>query len=159
MHNDTIGDGIMRNTAFRISRKRLAALVVAAALVLAAVVLACGTRGVLSAHYRVNTTEGRQRYLHDLGWEIDIASEDVRETVVPETFDEMLTEYNAMQRAQGFDLAPYTGKSVTLVTYEVTNYPAEGTVLVQLWICGTVVIAGDVHATAMDGFLHGIVTK
>ena len=147
----------MRNRTFQLTRKRLALLVGIAAAVLAAVVLLCSRQGVLSLNYRVQTTEGRQAYLHALGWEIDPKSELVRETSVPETFDGMMTDYNAMQRAQGFDLEPFRGMPVTVVTYEVTNYPAEGNVCATLWICGRVVIAGDIHSTAMDGFMHGIV--
>ncbi len=149
----------MQNETFRLTRKHLAALVLIAALALAAVVLACGSRGIFSAHYGVGSAEGRQAYLHALGWEIDPKSETVRETTVPETFDDMMADYNAMQRKQGFDLTPYQGKSVTVVTYEVTNYPVDDTVLVQLWIADGVVIAGDVHSTAMDGFMHGILKE
>ena len=149
----------MRNETFRLTRKRLSVLILIAAGVLAAVVLACSRQGVLSLNYRVHTTEGRQAYLHALGWEIDPASEDIRETSVPETFDDMMDSYNAVQRALGFDLEPYRGRSVTVVTYEVTNYPADGTVLATLWICDKVVIAGDIHSTAMDGFLHGIIRE
>ena len=141
------------------TRFRLAALVICAAAVLAAVVLARGSRGIMSLPYGVRTTEGRQAYLHALGWEIDPATEDVRETSVPETFDAMMQDYNALQREQGFDLTPYRGMPVTVVTYEVTNCPDMENVCVTLWICDNVVIAGDVHSTAMDGFMYGIVKE
>ena len=57
----------MRNRTFQLTRKRLALLVGIAAAVLAAVVLLCSRQGVLSLNYRVQTTEGRQAYLHALG--------------------------------------------------------------------------------------------
>ena len=141
------------------TRFRLAALVICAAAVLAAVVLARGSRGIMSLPYGVRTTEGRQAYLHALGWEIDPATEDVRETSVPETFDAMMQDYNALQREQGFDLTPYRGMPVTVVTYTLADESAEAGALVTLWICDGVVIAGDVHTTAMDGYMHGIIKE
>ena len=137
------------------TRKRLVLLVALAAGVCAALVLSRPTRGALSAHYRVQTTEGRRAYLHALGWEIDPASEDIRETAVPATMDAMLADYNALQRSQGFDLRPYLGQTVTVVTYSVVN--AEAPTEVTLWIANAIVIAGDVHTTAVDGEMRGII--
>ena len=136
---------------------RLALLVVLAAGVCAALVLSRSTRGVLSAHYHVQTTEGRQAYLSALGWEIDPASEDIRVTSVPDTPDAMLSDYNALQRAQGFDLEPYRGRSVMIVTYAVTN-AAEPTE-VTLWIADRIVIAGDAHTTAIDGEIRPLLPE
>lgn len=138
------------------TRFRLAALVIIAAALLAGLVLARGTRGVLSAHYRVQTAEGRRAYLHALGWEIDPQSEEQHSLTVPEPLDETLTRYNELQLQQGFDLRLWTGKPVTVVSYTVTN--ADEPTVVTLWISGTVVIAGDVHTTALNGEMRGIVS-
>lgn len=138
------------------TRRRLALLVLLTAAVLGAAVLASPTRGILSAHYGVNTAEGRQAYLHDLGWEIDPETEDVRETTVPEAFDRTMADYNALQREQGFDLLPYAGKPVMIVTCALSGQPDT---LVTLWICDGVVIAGDVHTTAIDGWMKGIIKE
>ena len=138
------------------TQRRLALLVLLTAAVLGAVVLASPTRGILSAHYGMDTTAGRQTYLHDLGWEIDPASEDIREIKVPKAFDRTMADYNTLQREQGFDLLPYAGMPVTIVTYALSDQPET---FVTLWICDGVVIAGDVHSTAMDGFMYGIVKE
>ena len=149
----------MKSKVSEQTRTRIVALVLIVALALSALVLARGARGRLSLPFRVETTEGRQAYLHALGWEIDPASEDVRETSVPEALDEMMKDYNTMQREQGFDLTPYLGKPVTVVTYTLADESAEAGALVTLWICDGVVIAGDVHTTAMDGYMHGIIKE
>lgn len=145
----------------QIQRKRLslAALVVLAAAVLALLVCARGSRGVMSLPYRVETPEGRQAYLRALGWESDPATENVEERTLPETFDAVLTEYNALQRSQGFDLTPYLGKTVTVVTCEGAASEDGTPVLLTLWICDGVVIAGDAHTTALDGWMAPIVTE
>ena len=149
----------MKTKSTNLTRTRLVVLVVLAALALSALVLSRGVRGRLSLPFRVETTEGRQEYLHALGWEIDPASEDVRETSVPEALDDMMTDYNAMQREQGFDLIPYLGKPVTVVTYTLSDGSPEAGALITLWICDGVVIAGDVHTPAMDGYMHGIIKE
>ena len=42
-------------------------------------------------------------------------------------------------------------------TYRVTNYAGTSdTVLAQLFVYRNRVIGGDIHATAMDGFMHGL---
>ena len=42
-------------------------------------------------------------------------------------------------------------------TYRVTNYECStDTVLAQLFVYRNRVIGGDIHATAMDGFMHGL---
>ena len=137
----------------RRTKTRRALIVVLIAAALAGAVLARGSRGQMSAHYHVDTTAGRVAYLNDLGWSVDPATEDVREDVVPSAFDRTLTAYNTLQRAQGFDLLPYAGRAITVVTYAVAGEPET---LVTLWICGGVVIAGDVHTAAMDGSMRGI---
>ena len=45
----------------------------------------------------------------------------------------------------------------TTYTYRIMNYPGTGdTVLAQLYIYKNRVVAGDIHSTALDGFMHGI---
>ena len=144
----------MQSVSDHLTKKQVILLVVLFAAALAGVVCARGTRGVLSAHYRVDTTAGRQAYLHTLGWDIDPMSEDVRETDVPEAFDRVTARYNALQREQGFDLMPYAGKHVSIVTYTLADEPDT---FVVLWICDGIVIAGDVHTAAMDGWMKGII--
>ena len=144
----------MQTTLKPLTRQHVAVLVALAALALAAVVFAHDSRGILSAHYRVDTAAGRQAYLHTLGFEIDPASEDIQRTSVPLRFDSMMADYNALQRRQGFDLTPYAGLPVTVVTYALQDAPDE---LVTLWVCNGVVIGGDVHTAAADGWMTGII--
>lgn len=146
----------MRAKAGTRKRKRLVTAIICTALILGAAVLASPTRGILSAHYGMDTTAGRQTYLHDLGWEIDPASEDIREIKVPKAFDRTMADYNTLQREQGFDLLPYAGMLVTIVTYALSEAPET---FVTLWICDGVVIAGDVHTTAIDGWMRAIVQE
>ena len=113
--------------------------------------------GVLSAHYNVTTTDGRIAYLQALGWEADPATETTQEIVIPRVFNGVFGDYNALQKQQGFDLSTYAGETCTAYTYRVTNYEGStDTVLAQLFVYRNRVIGGDIHATAMDGFMHGL---
>ena len=146
----------MHTKQVSVKRMRIAAVVVLAAGLLALLVSARGSRGVMSLPYRVETPEGRQRYLRALGWESDPATETAETVTLPEQFDATLEDYNVLQRQQGFDLAPYLGKTVTVVTCE-GHAPDGGAVLLTLWIHDGVVIAGDAHTAALDGWMAPIV--
>ena len=139
-----------------ISPRTAAAVILIAAAALALLVLLQSRGGVLSAHYNVTTTQGRADYLAALGWVVDPKTEAMQEITLPRTFTGVFEEYNDLQRQQGFDLRPYSGLGCTVYSYLVTNYESDSPVLATLYIYRNRVIAGDIHATAMDGFMHGI---
>ena len=127
------------------------------AVLLALAVIWRSNGGVLSAHYNVTTTDGRIAYLQALGWEADPVTETAQEIVIPRVFSGVFSDYNALQKQQGFDLSTYAGETCTAYTYRVTNYEGStDTVLAQLFVYRNRVIGGDIHATAMDGFMHGL---
>ncbi len=137
----------------RLTRHRAAAVVLIAAFLLLALI---GLR-VQWSKTDCRTAEGRIRCLRKLGWEVDAASEEHRSVRLPVTPDDTLRAYNNMQKAQGFDLSRHWGETCEIYTYEVTNYPDCGqTVLAALYVQGRRIIAGDIHSTALDGFMHGL---
>lgn len=99
----------------------------------------------------------RIEYLAALGFEADPESEQRQEILLPLEFEPVLENYNELQRQQGFDLSDYAGKSVTLYSYAVTNWPDENaTVVADLYCCQGRPIAGDIHSTALNGFMIGL---
>ena len=105
----------------------------------------------------VKTTQGREKFLLELGWEIDPASEECRDVVIPDELEGLMEEYNRMQRAQGYDLSAYCGKTCRQYSYTVTNYPGyDKPVTATIYVYGSKVIAGDIHTAAVDGFMHSI---
>ena len=133
-----------------------AAAVLIVTVLLAALVLRMSNGGVLSAHYNVTTREGRAEYLAAQGWTVDPETETAQEITLPREIDGVLADYNDLQRRQGFDLRPYCGLGCTVYTYVVTNYDADEPVLCTIYLYKNRIIAGDIHSTAMDGFMHGI---
>ncbi len=136
------------------TRGKALRIVFAAALVILAFIL---LRSFFPQQPDLRTPEGRQMFLSELGWEIDPASEACKNVRIPETLEGILQQYNEMQKKQGYDLSRFCGEGCEQYTYTVTNYPAKDeTVLVTLYVQGKQIIAGDIHSTAMNGFMHGI---
>lgn len=147
----------MKLKSFHWTRRTVVFALIGLAMLLALAVIWRSNGGVLSAHYNVTTTDGRIAYLQALGWEADPATETMQEIVIPRVFSGVFGDYNALQKQQGFDLSTYAGETCTAYTYRVTNYAGStDTVLAQLFIYRNRVIGGYIHATAMDGFMHGL---
>jgi len=137
-----------------ITRKQAVFTVLAAA---AIILLLTGLRWYWPAKDDLKTTEGREKFLADLGWQIDTESESYKSVLLPEKLEGPLAEYNLMQREQGCDLGAHLGEECEQFSYIVTNYPdSEAVVYITLYIQGNELIAADVHSTAIDGFMHGI---
>lgn len=129
-----------------------AAPVIAALLILA---LAAALFALLSPAPRLRSTRGRCAYLAALGWEADEASEELRDVYLPERFDALLEDYNALQLSQGWDLRAAAGRTCLCCSYDLVNYPGwEGRVIATLYLFHGRVIGGDIHTAAVGGFLR-----
>lgn len=134
-------------------KKALAAFLLLAA-VLAGAILLC-LRGGAGAD--LSTPEGRELFLHEQGWEIDRSTEEHKTVIIPEVLEGVMEEYNRMQLAQEYDLSRHLGEKCEQYTYELTNYPGyDGKVFITIYVQGREIIAGDIHTTSIDGFMHGI---
>ena len=103
------------------------------------------------------TLDGRESFLFSLGWKIDRESEEYRTVSLPSQFDNVMADYNALQKSQGYDLEKYCGKTCDQYTYRVTNY-ADGRedVFATIYIYNREIVGGDIHTASSDGFMHGI---
>ena len=107
--------------------------------------------------YDLSTLDGRQAFLLELGWEVDPETEEYRSVVVPEKLEGIMSQYNRMQLAQGYDLNAHLGESCQQYSYRLLNYPdSDSPVFVTLYIQGSQLIAGDIHSNALNGFMHGL---
>ena len=136
------------------SKKRLLRVVFLIAVLMIAVILICG---LTQKKTDLRTLEGRESYLRDLGWEVDLASEQHKTVRIPTSLDGVIADYNEIQLEQGCDLSRHLGQTCEQYSYAVTNYPDKSqTVLVTLYVQGGKLIAGDIHSTALDGFMQGL---
>ncbi len=140
-----------------ISRTSAAFLIGCIALVLWFMVMGVSHADAPFGHTSVESTEDCAEFLYDLGWETDAAAAHVQNTVLPKTFDNVFTQYNALQLTQGADLTRYAGKSVTVYTLPVTNYTGvSGTVYATVLVHDGQVIGGDLHSAELGGFMHAL---
>ena len=145
--------------SLKANRKRIAAFIILAA----AVVAAClflrwrgGEEGPAEPReFFGETNEERLEYLSSFGWQVEQEPAETREVMIPKEFNDVYQNYNAMQQAQGFALAPYSGQVVTQYKYLITNYPNETEVYATLLVYGRLIIGGDVACGKVDGFMHG----
>ena len=99
--------------------------------------------------------EQRCSFLEQFGWEVETTPISQNTVRIPGEFDAIYTPYNEMQLAQGFDLAPYKGKTVNRYCYAVLNYPLEKQVVANLLVYEGKIIGGDLDSPALGGFMHG----
>ena len=107
--------------------------------------------------FDLSTLDGREAFLNSLGWEIDRSTEEFRTVVVPDKLEGIMAQYNRMQQAQGYDLSDHLGERCSQYSYQLTNYAdSDGTVIITIYVQENEVIAGDIHTTAVNGFMHGL---
>ena len=147
----------------RFNRKTAVLGVVAAAVIIVAIVLIIGNgksgenHSIFDFSRGVQTNEGRVEFLNELGWQVEEEPLEVKTILIPKEFSNILTEYNELQLSSGFDLTDYAGLTVEQYTYKVTNYEnANCDVNATIYIYNYQVIGGDIHSTAIDGFMHGL---
>lgn len=99
------------------------------------------------------------KFISYYGWEVDRQPAEVRDVIIPETFDEVYANYNEIQLEQGFNLEKYAGQRVKRWTYIVRNYPEtspeDDYIRINILVSDDVVIGGDVCSVKLDGFMHG----
>lgn len=105
---------------------------------------------------KASTQAERIAFLKQFGWEVDTDDETIKDTVIPSVFDNVYEAYNSIQKAQGFDLSQYKGRSVKLYSIKIINYPKNSEyVYATLLVLDDKVIGGDIHSTELNGFMHG----
>ena len=132
-------------------------IIIIAALMMAAVILRSspGCSFGVSELINVTNTEGRIKYLKQLGWDASASTEESKTVLIPKEFDSILLSYSKLQTDQGYDFASFGGLECTQYTYEITNYPhVDGAVYATLYVKGGRVIGGDIHSASIDGFMH-----
>ena len=144
----------------KLTQKTKNLLITLCALVFLGVLLMVGTAagGVkLLAKDHCSTTEKRVEFLAGCGWQADPASEQSQQVVIPTKFTDVYESYNQLQRQQGYDLADFSGRTCTLYTYQVLNYPdKDQTVIADLYVFKNQIVGGDIHSTDLGGFMIGL---
>jgi hypothetical protein len=103
----------------------------------------------------IKTNEDRIAFLKQFGHNVNSEPTEEVEITVPGVFDRVMTEYNQLQRQQGFDLTKYERKKVTRYTYIINNYNGyDGTVYANILVYRGKVVGGDVCSADLNGFVE-----
>ena len=149
----------MHIVSLKFNKKAAVTVVILAALVLVGIVLLVSTFSGMSASrsvINVRSEKDRVAYLEQQGWQVQSPAISEEMVLIPRTFSEIFDSYNKLQIAQGFDLSQYCGNEVEVYTYRVENYGEDDYVVAQMYVYHGTVIGGDVHSTALDGFMVGL---
>ena len=144
--------------SFKLSTLKIAAVLIALGIIIAVAAWPRGEAAVPAGrtYAGISTNEKRVSFLESYGWKVDTNPVEVVEVTIPQTFNDVYQNYNAIQKKQGLDLQKYEGKRVKRWTYRITNYPgATGEIHANLLIYNNKVIGGDVSSVALNGFMHG----
>ena len=108
----------------------------------------------------IKTNEDRRIFLSDKGLEVSENEIDMKKVQIPSEFDEIYTQYNDMQKAQGFDLEKFKGKTVEMYTYQILNYDdTEDEIHANVLIYKNKIIGGDISSVNLEGFMSGFDIK
>ena len=144
----------------KVSRKKLRLillLLAAAAVAVLSIRLWGGRSNSGGAELAIVSNEDRIAYLRSWGWEVEREPLETLQLLLPDRLPQNYTDYNALQKTQGFDLEKCCGKQITRYTYTVTNYPERSqNVQANLYICEEQPVAGDIIASGTGGFQAGL---
>lgn len=95
-----------------------------------------------------STNAIRMAYLKGIGLEADDSDVTCKDIVIPESFNDVYTEYNRLQKEAGFDLSNYKGQSATVYTY---SSAADKTKQIHLLVHDGCIIGGDIATVTVNG--------
>ena len=142
----------------KVNPKKIIALLAVLALVIVALVTLLGGAddARTTAAEAVADTDARVKFLENFGWDVAASPVESGKVRIPAEASEVFDRYAQLQKSQGYDLAPYAGKTVMRYVYQVNNYPgATEPVYATLLISKGQVIGGDITDTAADGKVRG----
>ena len=140
----------------KVNLKKITILLGALALVVIALALAFGARSEPTSARPVTDNEARVQFLKSFGWEVAATPVESGRVKIPAERSEVFDRYAQLQKSQGYDLAPYAGKTVMRYVYQITNYPdATEPVYATILVHKNQIIGGDITNTGPEGRVQG----
>jgi hypothetical protein len=96
----------------------------------------------------------RVAFIENMGYTVNKdAEEEVKQIEIPYVFNDVYSEYQALQKKAGFDLEKYAGSKATLYTYSLV-FENRTDVYAHLLVVNKKVIGGDISALSVEnGFI------
>lgn len=85
-----------------------------------------------------------EQYLKNLKYDIQYLNEN--EITIPQNFNQILKEYNKLQKEQGFDLSKYRGKKCIKKRFVISSPKNKSQkYIADMIVCEEKLIGGDIH--------------
>jgi len=140
-----------------ISKRRIAVMAVSFMVIAAVTVVLAGCFSDKENTITLADTAEMADYLQQLGWQVEPDPIETLDLQLPQTLGDTWGDYAAMQTEQSLPFADFAGQPIRRYTFRITNYPGmDGGVQANLYLCGDVLIGGDIVATGKGGFQHGL---
>ncbi len=142
----------------KVNKKKIAIVLGAVAAFIAILVLLLSGRQTVptGADMTVSSNDDRIRFLASFGWDVVTSPAETSQVRIPAETNEVFQRYNALQKAMGYDLMPYAGKTVMRYVYTIKNFPgATEPVYATILIANNRIIGGDITDTAATGKIQG----
>lgn len=142
----------------KVDKKKIAIVIgaIAAAVALIVLLFSGGNSVATGGNNTVTSNDDRIQFLAGFGWEVVSSPAETSQVRIPADSSEVFDRYNALQKSQGYDLAPYQGKTVMRYVYKIKNYPgATEPVYATVLISSNQVIGGDITDTSATGVVQG----
>ena len=142
----------------KVDAKKIAIILAAVVgVILAIILLFGGDDSTQTAAGNLASNDNRVAYLKGLGWDVNASPVESGQVRIPKDSSEVYDRYNDLQKAQGFDLTNFAGKTVMRYVYKVNNYPGSTEpVYATLLIYKNQVIGGDITDTAPNGAIRAL---
>ena len=142
----------------KVDKKKIAIILAAVVLLVAgAIMLFGGSDAEPTSAATVSNNDARVAFLKSFGWDVTTSPVESSQVRIPSHSTEVFDRYNALQKAQGYDLTAYAGKTVMRYVYRINNYPkATEPVYATLLIYKNQVIGGDITNTAANGTMQAL---
>lgn len=101
-----------------------------------------------------STNEIRVQYLKSLKLDVDDSNVTSKDITIPQKFNKVYENYNALQKKSGFDLSKYKGKPATVYTYKLSGTEK----LLHLIVCNSIIIGGDIADVNINGEMKPLYT-
>lgn len=108
------------------------------------------------------TNNERIAYIQSFGWDSGAVPDKVSEIRIPTRFDDAYTQYNAIQKEQGFDLRKYRAYTAMKYTYSIKNYDSTDPIVpiyANLIVIDGEIVGADISSAAANGFVTVLAKK
>ena len=110
--------------------------------------------------FTMSTNAERVEFLNEQGWIVNPDPVSKETVIVPSVYEGIYADYAELQKQQGFDLEKYQGSEVTVIKYQVLNYPDfPEYVTATMMICNDRLIGSDVSLETEDGFIEPLICE